>query len=68
MCSSYVDEGWGPHSFTADTKYHCKCQGLPVYEQINFVIALLQDQEGLDDELRSHLRALRQYVKDQEKG
>ncbi len=67
-CSSYVEEGWGPHSFTADSNYHCKCQGMPVYKQIDEVIAFLQDKRGLDEELRSHLRALRQYVEDQKKG
>jgi hypothetical protein len=67
-CPSYVDEGWGPHSFTTDVAYHCKCQGLPVYEQIKFILALL-DQEGQkDEEIRSHLRALREYVEDQKKG
>jgi hypothetical protein len=67
-CPSYVHEGWGPHSFTADTAFHCKCQGSPVYKQINFILALFPDREGLkDDEIRSHLRALRKYVEDQKK-
>ena len=26
-CPSHVEEGWGPHSFTADTDYHCLCKG-----------------------------------------
>ncbi len=65
-CPSYVDEGWGPHSFTADTTFHCKCQGTSVYEMMKYIIFLL-DREGLDDELRSHLRALRQWVENNQK-
>ncbi|HEX8914004.1 MAG TPA: hypothetical protein VF796_16770 [Humisphaera sp.] len=26
-CPSFVDEGWGPHSFTADRSFHCRCGG-----------------------------------------
>ncbi len=26
-CPSFVDEGWGPHSFTADPEFHCRCEG-----------------------------------------
>jgi hypothetical protein len=26
-CPSYVREGWGPHSFTDDTEFHCRCKG-----------------------------------------
>lgn len=26
-CGSYVAEGWGPHSFTEDKSYHCRCGG-----------------------------------------
>ncbi len=26
-CRSYVREGWGPHSFTKDTAFHCRCGG-----------------------------------------
>jgi hypothetical protein len=28
-CSSYVHEGWGPHSFTEETEFHCRCGGEP---------------------------------------
>ncbi len=28
-CRSYVREGWGPHSFTKDTAFHCRCGGEP---------------------------------------
>jgi hypothetical protein len=24
-CPSYVHEGWGPHSFTEDSEFHCRC-------------------------------------------
>jgi hypothetical protein len=26
-CPAYVHEGWGPHSFTEDTEFHCRCSG-----------------------------------------
>jgi hypothetical protein len=26
-CPSYVRECWGPHSFTKDTSFHCRCGG-----------------------------------------
>lgn len=26
-CSQYVYECWGPHSFTKDTEFHCRCGG-----------------------------------------
>ena len=26
-CPSYVHEGWGPHSFTEDKEFHCRCHG-----------------------------------------
>ncbi len=26
-CSSFVDEGWGVHSFSTKAERHCKCQG-----------------------------------------
>lgn len=26
-CPSYVNEGWGPHSFSSDTDFHCRCGG-----------------------------------------
>ena len=26
-CPSLVNEGWGPHSFTADAEFHCRCDG-----------------------------------------
>ena len=28
-CPSYVHEGWGPHSFTEDSEFHCRCEGEP---------------------------------------
>ena len=24
-CPSYAHEGWGPHSFTDDPSFHCRC-------------------------------------------
>ncbi len=26
-CPKYVHEGWGPHSFTTDASFHCRCGG-----------------------------------------
>jgi hypothetical protein len=26
-CPQYVHEGWGPHSFTENTEFHCRCGG-----------------------------------------
>jgi hypothetical protein len=26
-CPQYVHEGWGPHSFTEDASFHCRCGG-----------------------------------------
>lgn len=26
-CLSFVNEGWGPHSFTEDREFHCSCGG-----------------------------------------
>ena len=26
-CGNYVNEGWGPHSFTEDVDCHCRCEG-----------------------------------------
>lgn len=29
-CAHYVHEGWGPHSFTTDSDFHCRCGGEPL--------------------------------------
>ncbi len=29
-CPAHVNEGWGPHSFTEDREFHCRCGGKPV--------------------------------------
>jgi hypothetical protein len=26
-CPAYVREGWGPHSFTEEKDFHCRCRG-----------------------------------------
>jgi hypothetical protein len=26
-CERFVHEGWGPHSFTEDVEFHCRCGG-----------------------------------------
>lgn len=28
-CPSFVNEGWGPHSFTENEEFHCKRKGEP---------------------------------------
>jgi len=65
-CSRLVDEGWGPHSFTRDVEHQCQCGGESIYQTMGTIIMLL-DRDDLDHELRSHLRALRQYVDDARK-
>jgi len=25
-CPAYIHEGWGPHSFTEDDEFHCRCE------------------------------------------
>ncbi len=27
---AHVNEGWGPHSFSEDPEFHCRCQGVPL--------------------------------------
>ncbi len=66
-CSAYAGEGWGPHSFTYNEDLWCRCQGEPIYRTITLIIALLA-RDSLDDELRSHLRALRRYIAEQKKA
>jgi hypothetical protein len=34
-CPSFVNEGWGPHSFSEDTAFHCKCGGYSANETVN---------------------------------
>lgn len=26
-CPAYIQEGWGPHSFSEDKDFHCRCEG-----------------------------------------
>ena len=26
-CPSFVNEGWGPHSFSKEKEFHCRCGG-----------------------------------------
>lgn len=28
-CPTFTREGWGPHSFTEDSEFHCRCGGEP---------------------------------------
>jgi hypothetical protein len=27
-CPAHVNEGWGPHSFTENPEFHCRCRGV----------------------------------------
>ncbi|MCE9547991.1 MAG: hypothetical protein K8T25_21165 [Planctomycetia bacterium] len=27
-CPTYVHEGWGPHSFSENAEFHCRCGGV----------------------------------------
>lgn len=64
-CPSQLDEGWGPHSFSADPDFRCRCEGEPVYRTLQVVLAMAGDR-AQDPELASHLRVLRRYVEAQE--
>ncbi len=28
-CPAHVNEGWGPHTFTTNVEFHCRCHGGP---------------------------------------
>lgn len=28
-CPAHVNEGWGPHTFTTNVEFHCRCHGEP---------------------------------------
>ena len=30
-CPAHVAEGWGPHSFTEDKRFHCRCAEIPTF-------------------------------------
>jgi hypothetical protein len=32
-CPSYVGEGWGPHSFSEDPAFRCRCGGGPFWDE-----------------------------------
>lgn len=40
-CPTYVDEGWGAHSFSRDSNRHCRCQG-ESREHYERLVALLR--------------------------
>jgi hypothetical protein len=35
-CPNHVQEGWGPHSFTKDAAFHCRCGEEPVERHSDF--------------------------------
>lgn len=43
-CENFVREGWGPHSFTKDTEFHCRCRGEPS-EYWDKVLSILRQGE-----------------------
>ena len=57
-CPSYVNEGWGAHSFTATGDLHCKCQGQDIYEILQTIVTLL-DRQDLGPETLAALQNLR---------
>jgi len=63
-CPSYVEEGWGPHSFSSDQGFMCRCQGVPVYETLATIITMLGDRTREND-LVAHVEAIRRYVEEQ---
>ena len=32
-CPSFVNECWGPHSFSVDKEWHCRCGGQPLFDE-----------------------------------
>ena len=32
-CPTYAAEGWGPHSFSDDPSFHCRCGGGPFWDE-----------------------------------
>jgi hypothetical protein len=66
-CPSQADEGWGPHSFTSDSEFMCRCQGEPVYAALSTLFAVLGDQSHLGPEHTSHLSILSEYVASQKR-
>ncbi len=44
-CPTYVHECWGPHSFSEDTKFHCRCGGEPS-EYWDDLVRILSETEG----------------------
>lgn len=39
-CPVYEQEGWGPHSFTTNKEYHCRCEGCSKEEWDRMIEAL----------------------------
>lgn len=44
-CPSYVGEGWGPHSFTEDAEFQCRCKGEPS-EYWDDLVRVLKETRG----------------------
>jgi hypothetical protein len=39
-CESYVDEGWGPHSFSENPDFHCWCNGEPLQQNAGVKVSI----------------------------
>jgi hypothetical protein len=46
-CPSFINEGWGPHSFTSDTEFHCRCGGTSSEDWDKISEMLKQQQKPL---------------------
>lgn len=44
-CPMYVHEGWGPHSFTENAEFHCRCNGSSSEDWEDF-IRILTETDG----------------------
>lgn len=47
-CPAYVQEGWGPHSFTEDKSFHCRCggEGAEYWDRIAAIFEKENDPKG----------------------
>lgn len=44
-CPAFVNEGWGPHSFSADHEFHCRCggEGSEYWDRLAAILAATSD-------------------------
>lgn len=44
-CPAFVNEGWGPHSFSTDSEFHCRCggHGSEYWDRITAILSTAND-------------------------